>query len=215
VTELYRAPLEPEWLRWARELQAIAQIGLTYATENHFDAERYARVREIAAEIMAAGGRVDKSTVLDLTCGETGYATPKVDVRGVVFRNDRILLVREVADGGWTLPGGWADVKESPAESVVREVREESGYQTRAVKLLAVCDRSRHGHTPAFPFHVYKLFVLCVLIGGEPATSRETSAVGFFAEHDLPALSLGRVTPAQVRRLFAHHRHPEWPTDLD
>ncbi len=207
--------MEPEWLRWARELQAIAQIGLTYSAENHFDVERYTRVREIAAEIMASGAGLEKHAVLDLTCGETGYATPKVDVRGVVFRDDRILLVKEVADGGWTLPGGWADVNESPGESVVREVREESGYETRPVKLLAVYDRSKQGHRPAFPFHVYKLFILCALTGGEPATSRETSAVGFFAEHDLPELSLSRVTPTQVRRLFEHRRHPGWPADFD
>jgi ADP-ribose pyrophosphatase YjhB (NUDIX family) len=207
--------VEPEWLRWARELQAIAQIGLTYATENHFDRERYGRVREIAAEIMAAGGRVEPGAVLDLTSREAGYATPKVDVRGVVFREDRILLVREVADGRWTLPGGWADVNESPGESVVREVREESGFVTRPVKLLAVYDRSKHGHTPLFPFHVYKLFVLCAITGGHPATSRETSEVGFFAEDALPELSPSRVTPAQLRRLFEHHRHPEWPPDLD
>jgi ADP-ribose pyrophosphatase YjhB (NUDIX family) len=207
--------VEPQWLRWARELQAIAQIGLTYAGENHFDRGRYARVREIAAEIMAGGGRLDREAVLDLMCGETGYATPKVDVRGVVFREDRILLVQEVSDGGWTLPGGWADVNESPAESVVREVREESGYQTRPLRLLAVYDRSKHPHRPAFPFHVYKLFILCALTGGGPATSGETSAVDFFAEDELPQLSLSRVTPAQLRRLFEHHRHPEWAADLD
>lgn len=207
--------MEPEWLRWARELQAIAQIGLTYSTEDHFDVERYARIREIAAEIMATGGGIEKGAVLDLFGRETGYATPKVDVRGVVFRADEILLVRELADGGWTLPGGWADVNESPGESVVREVHEESGYETKPVKLLAVYDRSKHGHTPAFPFHVYKLFILCEVTGGGPATSRETSAVGFFAEHDLPDLSRSRVTPAQIRRLFEHHRHPDWATDFD
>lgn len=207
--------MEPEWLRWARELQAIAQIGLTYSADSHFDVERYTRIREIAAEIMATGGRVDTGEVLDLLCGETGYATPKVDVRGVVFQDDRLLLVEGVMDGGWTVPGGWADVNESPGESVVREVREESGYETRPVKLLAVYDRSKHGHTPAFPFHVYKLFVLCEVTGGEPAAGPETSGVGFFAEAELPELSRSRITAGQVRRLFEHHRHPEWPTDLD
>ena len=133
----------------------------------------------------------------------------------MVFRDDKVLLVREVADGCWTLPGGWADVNESPSESVVREVREESGYETRPVKLLAVYDRSKQGHVPAFPFHVYKLFILCELIGGEAATSFETSGVGFFAEEELPELSLSRVTPEQIRRLFEHWRHPEWATDFD
>jgi ADP-ribose pyrophosphatase YjhB (NUDIX family) len=207
--------VEPPWLRWARELQALAQIGLTYAGDDHFDVERYTRVREIAAEMMAAGSGHPTRAVLDLLCAETGYATPKVDVRGVVFREERILLVKEVSDGAWTLPGGWADVNESPTESVVREVREESGYETRAVKLLAIYDRSKHPHQPAFPFHVYKLFILCALTGGGPTPGTETSAVDFFAEGELPELSLSRVTPAQLRRVFAHRRHPRWAADLD
>jgi ADP-ribose pyrophosphatase YjhB (NUDIX family) len=207
--------MDPEWLRWARELQAIAQIGLTYSGESHFDVERYTRIREIAAEIVAAGGGVETGAVLALFGGQTGYATPKVDVRGVVFRDDKILLVREVSDGGWALPGGWADVNQSAAESVVREVLEESGYETRAVKLLAVYDRSKHDHAPAFPFHVYKLFILCEVTGGASSAGPETSAVGFFAEDALPELSQSRVTPAQIRRLFEHHRHPEWAADLD
>lgn len=205
----------PEWLLWAKELQAIAQIGLAYPSGSHFDRERYERVREIAAQMMAAGGGMDKTTLLGLFEREEGYATPKVDVRGVVFRGDKVLLVREAADGGWTLPGGWADVNESPKESVVRELREESGYETRPVKLLAVYDRSRHGHLPAFPYHVYKLFILCELTGGEARVSRETSGVGFYGEDDLPELSVSRVTAAQIRRFFEHRRHPEWPTDLD
>jgi ADP-ribose pyrophosphatase YjhB (NUDIX family) len=146
---------------------------------------------------------------------EAGYATPKVDVRGVVFQSDTILLVKEVADGGWTLPGGWADVNESPKESVVREIREESGYETKPLKLLAIYDRSKHAHVPAFPFHVYKLFILCDLIGGASTTSVETSDVEFFAEHELPNLSLSRVTPSQIRRFFEHHRKPNLPTDFD
>lgn len=207
--------MEPQWLRWAKELQAIAQIGLTYSSADHFDVERYARIREIAAEIMSFCGEMEKGMLLELFQQEDGYATPKVDIRGAVFRDDKVLLVREVADGCWTLPGGWADVNESPSESVVREVREESGYETRPVKLLAVYDRSKQGHVPAFPFHVYKLFILCELIGGEAATSFETSGVGFFAEEELPELSLSRVTPEQIRRLFEHWRHPEWATDFD
>ena len=136
-------------------------------------------------------------------------------MRGVVFRDGKILLVREVSDGGWALPGGWADVNQSAGESVMREVLEESGYETKAVRLLAVYDRSKHDHAPAFPFHVYKLFILCEMTGGAPAAGLETSAVGFFAEDALPELSRSRVTPAQIRRLFEHHRHPEWTADLD
>jgi len=205
--------MDPQWLAWAKRLQAIAQSGLTFAVDQ-YDRERYQQVRDIAAEMMAQGSGAAVTPIRDLFAAQTGYATPKVDVRAAVFRDDRILLVREREDGRWTLPGGWADVGESPAVATVREVEEESGYQTRAVKLLAVCDRNRHGHPP-IPFHAYKLFFQCELTGGAPASSGETDEVGWFAEDALPPLSLTRVTAAQIQRLFEHLRHPEWPTDFD
>lgn len=206
--------MDPQWLEWAKRLQAIAQNGLTFARDP-FDVQRYEAVRHIAAEIIATGSETDMRRVLDLLASEVGYATPKVDVRGVVFHDETLLLVKERADHCWTLPGGWADIGESPSESEVREVYEESGYQTRAVKLLAVYDRSKHPHTPPYPHHVYKLFFLCELTGGAAAASVETNEVAFFREYELPQLSLARVTPAQVARLFAHRLHPEWPTDFD
>jgi ADP-ribose pyrophosphatase YjhB (NUDIX family) len=205
--------MHPTWLDWARRLQAIAQNGLTFSRD-HFDIERYEQLRAIAAEIMAAHSESDVSVIRDLFAGQVGYATPKIDVRGAVFRDDAILLVKERSDGCWTLPGGWADVGDSPAEAVEREIAEESGYQARAVKLLALYDRNKHGHPP-IPDHTYKLFFLCDLIGGAPAESAETDAVGFFTEHELPDLSLTRVTPAQIARLFAHYRNPNLPADFD
>ncbi len=206
--------MEPKWLRWARALQAIAQNGLTY-TSNGFDTERYEAVRAIAAEMMASGSELESEAVLELFALEVGHATPKVDVRGGVFKDDKILMVREIADGRWTLPGGWADANETPSEAAVREVFEESGYKTKAVKLAAVFDRSKHAHTPPFPYHVYKLFFLCELLGGEPAVSIETDGADFFPQGQLPELSISRVTGAQIARLFAHHRQPELPTDFD
>jgi ADP-ribose pyrophosphatase YjhB (NUDIX family) len=205
--------MNPKWLEWAQRLQAIAQNGLTYA-QNPFDRERYETVREIAAEIMAAHSGVELGYVRNLFAGDVGYATPKVDVRGAVFRDEAILLVKERQDGLWTLPGGWADVGESPSEAVVREVYEESGYHTRAVKLLALYDRNRHAHAP-FPSHVYKLFFQCELLGGDPALSLETDGVAFFREDEIPELSLLRVTPTQIVRLFEHYRNADWPTDFD
>jgi len=204
---------QPTWLDWARRLQAIAQSGLAYSP-NQYDLERYQAVREIAVEMMASGSASAVAPIRDLFAGEAGYATPKVDVRGAVFRDGRILLVLEREDGGWTLPGGWADVGESPAEATVREVREESGYETRAMKLLAVYDRNRHGHPP-IPFHAYKVFFQCEVTGGGPASSNETAGVDWFAEDALPALSTSRVTAAQIHRFFEHYRNPRWPTDFD
>jgi ADP-ribose pyrophosphatase YjhB (NUDIX family) len=205
--------MQPKWLDWAQRLQAIAQCGLTY-TENPFEIERYEAVQQIAAEILSAYSDLDPQQVRGLFDGESGYATPKVDVRGVVFRDDAILLVRELRDNRWTLPGGWADIGDSPAEATEREAREESGYVVRAVKLLACYDRNRHGHPP-FMFHIYKLFFQCELEGGKPVDSAETSEARFFGEDEIPELSLPRVTPSQIKRFFDHHRHPDWPTDFD
>jgi ADP-ribose pyrophosphatase YjhB (NUDIX family) len=204
---------DPRWLEWARQLQAVAQAGLTYA-QDPFDVERYQEIRRLAAEMVAAHTGVEREHVHDLFAGEFGHPTPKVDVRGVIFRDDAILLVKERVDGGWTLPGGWADVNESPAEAVVRETYEESGYQTRAVKLLALYDRRKHEHPP-HPWHIYKIFFQCELVGGAPATSIETDGVAFFARDAIPPLSVGRVTTAQIARFFEHYRNPEWPTDFD
>ena len=202
------------WLDWTMRLQAIAQTGLTYAA-NAYEKERYEAIREIAAEMLAAGSGAEVSVVRELLSRDAGYATPKVDVRGVVFREGKLLLVRERQEGRWSLPGGWADVGESPAESVAREVRDESGFETRPLKVLAVFDRTKHPHHPPFPFHVYKLFFLCRILAGQAKTSAETDAVGFFGEAEIPELSLSRVTPWQIQRCFEHLRNPDLPTDFD
>ena len=205
--------MEPHWLIWARRARAIAQNGLAY-TQGPFDRERYAELLRISTEMLAAYGGGEPERVLELFAGEEGYATPKVDVRAAVFRGGELLLVRERGDGLWTLPGGWADVGESPVECVEREVREESGYTVRAGKLLAVWDGRGHGQPPR-PVSVYKLCFRCEITGGEAAGSLETAEAGFFAEGALPPLSPSRTTPAQAARLFEHLRHPEWPTDFD
>lgn len=205
--------MDDKWLEWAKKLQAIAQNGLTY-TQNQFDVERYNSLRAIASEIMASYSNVEPSLVVDLFAREVGYATPKVDVRGAVFRDDTLLFVKEREDGCWTLPGGWADVGDSPGEVAVREVLEESGYHTRAVKLLAIYDRDRQGHPP-LAHYVYKLFFQCELLGGSPSSSIETEEVAFFGENEIPQLSLGRVLPSQITRIFQHYRNPNLPTDFD
>jgi len=203
----------PQWLLWAKELQAISQTGLHFAS-TEYDRERYERIAAVAAEILAAHTNLGREEILNLNRAELGYATPKVDVRGVVFRQGRILLVQEIMDGGrWTLPGGWADVNETPSESVVREVREESGFETRAIKLLALYDRDKQGHTPPFPYHVYKLFFLCEILGGQPRLNNEVSGIDFFGRGELPELSVSRVTAAQIERFFAASGEPE--TDFD
>lgn len=204
-----------KWLEWAQQLQAIAQNGFTYC-ENPYDLERYRQVRQIAAEIMATHANVEPSFVCKLFEREEGYATPKVDVRAAVFQDDKILLVKEREDGCWTLPGGWVDVGESPSEAIVREVYEESGYQTKVVKLLALYDRNhpRHEHPP-MRHHVYKLFFQCEIMGGAPTENFETTEVGFFAAQQIPQLSLTRVVPSQISRLFEHYNHPDWQTDFD
>jgi ADP-ribose pyrophosphatase YjhB (NUDIX family) len=206
--------MELIWIDWAKRLQAIAQTGLTYA-DSPYDVERYEEVRHIAAEMMADRSDAPFPRVLDLFSRDTGYATPKVDVRAVIFHNGSILLVRERSDGRWTLPGGWADVGEAPSECVRREAKEETGYDVRVTKLLAVYDRSRHPHEPPFPFHVYKMFFLCEIVGGKATRNAEIDEIGFFTRDVIPPLSLTRITPEQIARMFEHHLHLDWLTDFD
>ncbi len=199
-------------IEWAKQIAALAKTGQFYA-KNHYDAERYAQLLAIAADMLAAAADADLAPVKLILEGDDGYITPKVDVRGAVFRAGKILLVREAVDGLWTLPGGWADIGDAPSEAVEREIREESGYEAKAVKLLALEDRKRR-HPPSLN-EVYKIAFLCELIGGEARTSDETTAVGWFAENEIPPLSLGRVTEGQIKRWFKHWRQPDLPTDFD
>jgi ADP-ribose pyrophosphatase YjhB (NUDIX family) len=157
---------------------------------------------------------VSADTTRSFWDGEHGYATPKVDVRGGVFEAERVLLVRERSDGRWTLPGGWVDVNDAPAAAVAREIREESGYEARAVKLAALVDKNRHPHPPGV-HHIYKLFFVCELTGGSPRASDETDAVQFFPVNALPELSTGRVLAPQIERLYQHRLNPALPTDFD
>ena len=202
-------------LEWARSLQALAQSGLAYDEPAPHDRERYEQIRRIAAEMLASPNGAEAEAIEQLFAREAGHATPKLDTRGVVFKDDGILLVLERRDGLWTLPGGWVDVGEGPSEAVTREVLEESGYHTRAAKLLALYDRDRQGHPP-HPWHTWKAIFLCELLDErQEPLGDETDAARFFALDQLPQLSMSRVTPRYIERAFDHRDHPEWPTDFD
>lgn len=206
---------QPDWLAWTKQLQAIAQNGLTFTTDP-YDKDRYEQLRDLAAEIAAHHSNGDAPHIHDLYTAEQGYMTPKVDVRGAVFRDDCVLLVREKVDGKWTLPGGWADVGDSPSEAIIREIREEAGYKAEVVKLVGVLDRERHGHPP-YPFHAYKLFFLCKAVGEKQAIlhKHESLDSDFFSLDDLPPLSIGRVVESQIRRCYEHSLNPDLPTYFD
>lgn len=192
--------MQLKWLEWAKEIQAISQTGLAYS-KDIYDLERFEQLRELSVRILGEYTAVETARVRDLFANETGYATPKVDVRGVVFQEGKILLVQEKLDGAWALPGGWADVGLSPKEVAVKEIKEESGYEVRPIKLLGIWDKKFHDHPPS-AFHVYKIFILCEIIGGEALEGVETLGVGFFHEQELPPLSAERNTEQQIRNLF-------------
>lgn len=196
-----------------RRMQSLAQNGLTYSRDP-YDLLRYEELEQQVAEALSWVTDGHTGKWLDLFDHEEGYATPKLDVRAGVFRDDRVLLVRERSDGKWTLPGGWVDINESPSQAVAKEVLEESGYRVEVIKLAALHDRRLHEHPPMF-FHVYKLFFLCRLLGGDARTSVETDGVAFFAESELPELSTGRVIADQIHLLFRHRRQPHLPTEFD
>jgi ADP-ribose pyrophosphatase YjhB (NUDIX family) len=196
------------WRDTLKRLRAIAQTGLTYS-KDPYDLERFEEVETLSLQLLAKLLDSTPEVMRSVHLPAAGYPTPKVDVRGGVFDGERILLVQESADGRWTLPGGWGDEHESPRESVEREVREESGYQVRAERLVAIKDRHLHPYTPKRLERIYKLFFLCDLTGGEAATSLETDAVDFFALDELPPLSLGRTLPDDIEMLGSFRADPE------
>jgi ADP-ribose pyrophosphatase YjhB (NUDIX family) len=202
-----------DWIAWARQLQALAQTGLTYA-QNPFDRQRYEKLEAVAVEIFTTHTGQTATVVQEWFQVQPGYATPKVDVRGCCFRDGRVLMVRERQDGAWCLPGGWADVGDRPADATCREVREESGFTCEARKVIGVFDANRQGR-PLPAFHAFKLIFLCEITGGSPEPDHEILEVGFFDRDALPELSPWRTTPAQLRECFAHLDDPSRPTAFD
>ncbi|HET7540267.1 MAG TPA: NUDIX hydrolase [Polyangiaceae bacterium] len=202
-----------ERLNWVRRLQTITQAGLTYARDP-YDRQRYEQLQELAAEIAASIAPAQQETWRDIIRAEKGYATPKVDVRAVVEQRGKLLFMRESHDGLWSLPGGWADIGETPSQIAEREVLEETGYEVRASKLLALYDKARHDHPPEF-WYCYKVFMRCELRGGAATRGIETLDTGFFGVNEIPPLSTPRVTEGQVRRMFEHLANPNLPTDFD
>lgn len=202
-----------KWLDMAKRMQALAQAGLTYS-ENKYDIDRYQQMRQLSMEIMHDFTGMDMQTLSEVFASEKGYQTPKVDVRGVVFRDNKILMVRETIDGGWSVPGGWADVGLTPFEVARKEVFEEAGLIVSPVRLLAVLDKKCHNHPPDL-YHIYKIFVLCEETGGTLQGGMETSETGFFSCDDLPPLSMPRITEEQIRLMFEYKNNPEKPAVCD
>ncbi len=198
--------------RWAVELQSLAQAGLTYG-KDAYDRERYQRLREIAADMMAETTGLPVEKVKDLFCNEQGYQTPKLDTRAALFQDGKILLVQE-RDGLWTLPGGWVDVNLSVKENALKEVKEEAGLDARALRIIAVLDRAKHNPPPS-AYGICKVFVLCQQTGGQFAPNLETIVSGYFALEELPPLAESKTTRQQIRMCFDAHQAKYWETIFD
>jgi ADP-ribose pyrophosphatase YjhB (NUDIX family) len=205
--------IAPRWLAWAREIQALAQTGLTFAT-GEYDLLRYKRLMELAAEITAEHADADRDELLQDFLAQPGYATPKIDVRGAIVKDGKILLVQEKSDGNWCMPGGWADVGDYPSDMVVREVQEESGLSVRPLKVIGVFDANRVGRPQAF-YHAYKVVFLCELLGGEPHGSDETMDARYFAFDAIPPLSGTRTEHRHLAEVQAHLADPLRPAAFD
>ena len=197
----------------SRRLLALSQTGLHFTAEE-YDRERYREIGDIATRLLELQSNVAADAVRQAWFVEDGYATPKVDVRGAIFRDNRVLLVRERVDGRWTVPGGWADVNDSPSSAILKEIEQESGFTARVLKLAAIYDRNKRNH-PAYLFHSWKLFFVCEITGGEARTSYETTGVEFFPLDALPELSTGRSNAEQIRRMHQHHLDLNLPTEFD
>nr|WP_319776148.1 NUDIX hydrolase [uncultured Sphaerochaeta sp.] len=201
------------WLEIARELQALSQSGLTFS-DNHFERDRYNRISEIASEIFGKYTEIDSEKFTDIFLDQKGYATPKIDVRAATIKEGKILLVKEAADGKWSMPGGWADVGDKPSEVAERETKEESGYIVKAQKIVGVFDANRSGR-PLELFHAFKIIFLCEFVGGEAKASDETLDVGFFPLDNLPELSSNRTNERHLNEIKAHLENMERRTYFD
>ena len=203
----------PKWLEWARRLQAISQSGIHFS-HNDFDLERFEKIQGISAEILQSYSDIPEEDWLQEFKLQKGYATPKVAVRAAVFSDHHILLVKEMMDGKWSMPGGWADLNDPPSKMIEREVLEESGYIVQAKKLISVHE-SNHDMLPLEYWHSYKLVFLCDLIGGESHTSIETTDVNFFPIDNIPELSPSRLTMSEIHEAFHYLDNPNESTFFD
>jgi ADP-ribose pyrophosphatase YjhB (NUDIX family) len=201
------------WLDIAREVQQLAQTGNAFAVTN-YEKDRYKRLSEIVTEIIEHHTQLDKEAVQKVLMEQPGYATPKVDVRSVVIKDNKILLVQESTDNCWAMPGGWADVGDYPSQVAIRETKEESGYDIKPIKIIGVFDANRIGRRLEF-FHAFKIIFLCELIGGEAKTSDETPDVKFFSFNELPPLSMNRTNQKHIDEIKLHLEDPERKTYFD
>ena len=201
-----------KWLQWAVELQSIAQAGLFYG-KDPFDRERYQRIRDIAAEMISFKTEIPLEKVKDLFCCEQGYQTPKLDTRAAIFKEDKILLVRE-KNGTWSLPGGWVDVNVSERENVIKEVKEEAGLDVRPELVIAVQDREKH-NLPVYAYKVCKIFVLCSACGGEFQENIETTESRYFGRDELPRLAEEKNNKEQIEMCFEACHSENWKTLID
>ena len=198
----------PRWLLWAREIHSVAQTASHYARDP-YEKARAEQLLEVAAEMVSNGTNTSSGEVLETLIKQGGYITPKVDVRAAVFNGGRLLMAKECADGGWTLPGGWADVGETPRQAVERETLEETGCIVKARRLIVLYDANRINDQLSL-FHAYKLVFLCTLKGGDVRTSHETSEVQFFDVEKLPTpFSANRTLPRHIEDALEAYRNPQ------
>ena len=202
-----------KWLKWAIEIQSLAQAGLTY-TDNVYDIERYERLREIAAEIIEEKSNISLEKVKDLFCNENGYQTPKIDTRAAIFKDEKILLTHE-NNGTWSLPGGWCDVLESVASNTIKEVKEETGLDVETIKIISIQDRNKH-NKPIYAYGVCKIFVLCNVIGGEFIENIETTEIKYFSLDEIPNnLAEEKTNNEQIEMCFKAYKDEKWQTQFD
>ncbi|VIF70696.1 NUDIX family hydrolase [Clostridioides difficile] len=204
--------MNEKWLEWAIELQSIAQAGITYG-KDIYDRERYERIREISAEIIAYKTDISTEKVRNLFCNESGYQTPKLDTRAAIFENGKILLVKENT-GKWSLPGGWVEINLSVKENTIKEVKEEAGLDITADRIIAIQDRAKH-NLPIYAYGVCKIFVLCTVIGGEFKENIETTEFSYFSENELPELATEKNTEEQIKMCFEACRTDTWAVIFD
>lgn len=196
-----------------RELHAISSAGILY-TKEPFDKERYIRLREIAAELLSEISEDSYTKIIQVFEANSGYQTPKLSTRSVVFNDsDEILLVKDY-DGKWVIPGGWCDYNKTIIENTKKEAFEEAGLTVEPYRLVGLFDHHKRNNPGSF-FDCIHAFMLCRVIDGVFHQNLETTQSGYFSMNCLPELNDHKTSKEQIDICFQAFKAEQWIPVID
>ena len=187
-----------DFVKYLQRMIALTDTGLTF-TKDPFDRERYEDLRSLLSEMLNQESDLDAEEVAEVLKPTSAYVTPLMDVRAWIVEDEKICLVRGQGENDWALPGGFGEVGYSPTENILKEIEEETGFEAKVERLLAVFDTNRF----QLQSKQYAKFIFeCKLLDGQFQKNQEIADLQFFAIDQLPNLSEKRITKEQIEILW-------------